>query len=583
MVNLKQIIMSVVTYEKYGCQIAYFKEYLLTFPWMFSDHALIRLEKLSKYFISGNKVDFLSPFSFLISNHLDITNDANPRIGAITLIDLLLKEDPLYNSSQIFKDFEDGQKSKIGPYSIRVPFRDFVEKGPCEYYNQIPDSSYSFDELVLQEAIKSVSSILPEHSVQAESLDEVFNNSDKTTQWGMPYMYKGNDILPEGGIAANLYLELAKQDLARKKLTWYPVVMFMRTQPSGSNIPKQRLTFGVGHSITLLESMLQSAVLKALKFKPQFSENLSQQATDIYISNLFRQAKALDINIIGFDASGYDKSLNARLIRGAFDCIKRWLATDWAWLVDEVQEYLIHCDLITPIGIFVGKNRGIPSGMAFTNLIDSVIQFILHEYVRIKMNVAKEICPIPTFQGDDGVWAIPGLTSKLLQKFMSEFLIQVNPEKVSCSKDYVTFCQRLYIHDYMIDGYNVGIRSAYRTINAIVSYERRRNKDWTMAHDSVRCIMQLVELRNNPVHDKLVFSLCHCDAKIGLGTSFPGGIRGLMKAVGGIEGYLEASSDSSWNKDKVRKLSRRMYQLSTFRILEKILLDRLDLEKTGMV
>jgi hypothetical protein len=223
-------------------------------------------------------------------------------------------------------------------------------------------------------------------------------------------------------------------------------------------------------------------------------------------------------------------------------------------------------DLITPGGVFRGRTRGIASGMSFTNLMDSLIQYVLFEYTVLYLDIKVKV-PLPSFQGDDGVWPIPGLNPVLLSSIMSQFNIVCNSEKLSYSLDYFTYCQRLYLRSYKIDGFNVGIRSAYRTINSIISFERRRKNGWTGAHDSVRVMMQLIGCSNNPIHDALVKALVKADVKYGLGIKHPEGLGGLFKEAGDLETVIQLSGGSSWDRTKYRELTSNLLKLRTIRVI----------------
>jgi len=553
-----------------NCEVIPLKEYIMFYPHSIEKSSLPKLKRIMTNFSVGNKVDFRSFFDVLINRLVLGDNNAHPRSGSLALVDHLLSESDLYANNSLFRDFEDGQREKVGPYSIRLPFTEVVLRGPCEYYAPF-DSPVSFDKSIFEEAVLSVKRLIPPSSLRRLTLTEALNRSEKTTQWGLPYLLKGNDLV-NGTQACNLYYNIALSDLQRGKVTWFPNVMFMRTQPSGTDIPKQRIAFGVPHSIILLESTVQIPALEALKYFPQFCENLSSSSTDLYATALFKECKDSGNNIIGFDASGYDKTISSDLIRAAYSCLSSWFSESDSWLINELCEFMIKSDLVTPIGVFTGRSKGVASGSALTNMVDSLCQYILHEYTRIKLNVTH--CPIPTFQGDDGVWAIPGLNQHLLSQIMSEFNIIVNPDKVSCSPFYFTYCQRLYLHDYSVNGINVGIRSAFRVINSIVSYERRRKEGWTGAHDSVRVLSQLIGLENNPIHFNLTLKLIEADTKYGLGTRCQAGLRGLFVEVGGFNSMVELAGISSWDRDKLFTISKRLYQFETVKIIQSILLDK---------
>jgi hypothetical protein len=309
------------------CIVTMLDHYLSEHPWALESNSLPKIHRINKGFIAGNNTDFRSYFDILIDRLVIGGMEYTPRKAATFLVDNLLDNNSMYKNEPIFREFEDEQRDKIGPYSIRLPFESFVERGPCEYFNIIDESLYTFDPDLLALALNKVSLLIPNGSLRPLSIDDAFDRSDKTTNWGAPYLLKGNDLVGQK-LAATLYLDICRQDLTDQSMTWFPNIMFMRTQPSGTDIPKQRLAFGCPHSITLLESTLQVPLLEILKLRPEFSENLSQSAFNEYATNLFRECEGSQIPIIGFDASGYDKSICKTLIHAAYDMLKLWFISD---------------------------------------------------------------------------------------------------------------------------------------------------------------------------------------------------------------------------------------------------------------
>lgn len=543
-------------------------DYLRAFPEAIDPESVADVIRTEKQFITGNKEDYLSVFCYKINDYMHIDNaTAISRSGMLELAEYCLSKTPLYNSNPILKEFEGGNRSRSGTTSMRRPFRDIVELTVGEYYGRVNPKLYTFSRTLLKEAGRRVRKLLKKGSVKPISLDESVDQSPKSTQYCLPYMKKGNGFL-NGRKAYEYYKNLAAKDLVRKKLTFIPSMLFMRIQPSGTEWTKHRIAFGVAHHVNMLEGMIQRPLLKRLIELPQFSENAAPGSTDKVVTNMFKKALLSFTNMIGFDATGYDKSLCKELLIEAFGCVKYWCDGTLDWLIDEICRYTYSCDLVSPIGVFVGRDRGVASGLNFTNLIDSIVQLLLHEYTFLRMNVNESNYINPTVQGDDGIWAIKGLNGVILSNIMKEFNIIVNPDKVSVSPDYVTFCQRLYIRDWMKEGVNVGIRSVYRTLNSIVSFERKRNNKWKYTDDIIRAIMQLEEMKHHPVHSLLVTKFCKIESVFGMGSLLPNGIDDIIKRSNSVEDFIDRAGGSSWDQERYGRLLAGIHDFATVKLIE---------------
>lgn len=550
-----------------SAKVVSLSDYLRAFPEAIDSESIADVVRTERRFLSGNKEDYLSVFAFKINDLMQINSQtAISRSGMSKLADNCLKSTQLYNSNSIFNTFENECANKVGTTSMRRPFRDIVELTVGEYYGRVDPKTYTFSKSILKEAGRRVRKLLKKGSLRPISLDESVEKSPKSTQYGLPFLKNGNKVY-RGKKAYEYYKELAAKDLARKKLTFIPSMLYMRIQPSGTEWTKHRIAFGVAHHVNMLEGMIQRPLLDAFIKLPQFSENAELGTTDKYITNLFNLTLKRGVNLIGFDASGYDKSICKELLEEAYECVKFWFDGTLDWLIDDICRYTYSCDLVSPIGVFVGRNRGVASGLNFTNVIDSIVQLLLHEYTFLRMKVNEESYVIPTVQGDDGVWAIEGLDGVILSKIMKEFNIIVNPNKVSVSTDYVTFCQRLYLRDWKLNGVNVGIRSAYRTLNSIVSFERKRSNGWRYSDDVLRCIMQLEEMKHNPVHPLIVYALCRADNVYGLGSLLPQGVDDLIKLSTSVEDFISRAGGSSWDQERYQRSLGGIHDFATVKLI----------------
>uniref|UniRef100_A0A2V0RA06 RdRp n=1 Tax=viral metagenome TaxID=1070528 RepID=A0A2V0RA06_9ZZZZ len=106
--------------------------------------------------------------------------------------------------------------------------------------------------------------------------------------------------------------------------------------------------------------------------------------------------------------------------------------------------------------------------------------------------------------GDDSVFLyVDELDSSSISDAVSELGLESNPSKQHISTTSVHYLQRLHSINFEEDGLYKGMRSVYRTLSGMLSYERFRN-NWSKWMDSCRWIMQLENAKNNPNFSNLV-------------------------------------------------------------------------------
>jgi hypothetical protein len=112
-------------------------------------------------------------------------------------------------------------------------------------------------------------------------------------------------------------------------------------------------------------------------------------------------------HVYGLDFSGFDSSIPAKLIDDAFGILKTHLSLDDAdkRVMDMLVSDFIHTRIVLPDGTMWRVHRGVPSGSAFTSLVDSVCNLIVLQYCWIKLTGHEldedDICVL----GDDSVVA----------------------------------------------------------------------------------------------------------------------------------------------------------------------------------
>jgi hypothetical protein len=219
----------------------------------------------------------------------------------------------------------------------------------------------------------------------------------------------------------------------RFKKRWYgdlpPCVSFHRVQ-HGENGPKTRLIWGYPLEVTLMEAVFA---------RPLIDEIMSGETPILLGKRKFDiGCRMLQLSVSGvkhcFDFSKFDASVSPKLIGIAFRILRKnfgVLSKEYESLWEYIVKYFIH----TPIIMFDGrgwkKHSGIPSGSYFTQLVGSVVNFILINYVCIK-HFGRP--PKPGYiyvLGDDSVFCLPEpLDMKAVARTLyEEFSITLSVEK----------------------------------------------------------------------------------------------------------------------------------------------------------
>lgn len=135
--------------------------------------------------------------------------------------------------------------------------------------------------------------------------------------------------------------------------------------------------------------------------------------------------------LLGFDYSGFDGSISARLIHMAFDIIKSCfeLKPDQEATFEYVVRYFITSPMVAPDGfVYKGRRHGVPSGSMFTQMIDSLVNSIIIEYSALRLNVEGLRYLV---LGDDSLVGFESGTTDLhmWSEMMAELGITMSPQK----------------------------------------------------------------------------------------------------------------------------------------------------------
>jgi len=379
-------------------------------------------------------------------------------------------------------DVELREVEKFGPFSIKDPWalrRDHLQ----EYFVQ----NYHGDAKVLDLAKHRVSMLLKKQ-LQPGSLGSAFANLPSGTNLGLPWFSSSDEF------RGDYYKRAVSLLQSGFKYRIYNAVIGWRGQPNGSmHHIKNRDVWMMDHLETIIGLSIQMPLLQELRKRFEFAAWNTLDQVDRAMTTFLDVARH---EIISVDFSGFDQSVPAELIHAAFDVIRSWFDKSASKRIDWLEDQFLHVGIDTPDGVYTGRNGGVPSGSALTNLIDCLVHLIVWAYVSI---VIGNRLVLVSVMGDDGVvyFERPVQMHEIELLVKEAFGMSVSADKGGFSRDIVSFAQRVHNRNYRPDGVCRGVRSIVRTWNGACHLERRIS-DLPPEFFSARTIMQLEYCKWHP-------------------------------------------------------------------------------------
>jgi hypothetical protein len=401
--------------------------------------------------LNGNSQVLISPYG---ENPKVVLDGWDERFKKGTLINELI-------------ELELANRSKFGPRSIAKPWVD-RKSGVVE--------SFGFGKKVILRAKGGRRNLRP-CEIKA-ALERIKNDTNS----GLPFYVKK-------GLVKDKYLIIAKD---KRLTTEYPCVLFTRTQEQ----EKTRTVWGYPLWDIIREMLFYIPLLEYQKTLEWRSSLVSPDAVNKRMTHLIKIAKKYGYKLLSIDFSAYDTTVKYWLQKAAFDYIKGCFQDKYHDEIDRIFRRFNTIGLITPDGILTGPH-GVPSGSAFTNEVDSIVQYL------IATALGEYHFDI---QGDDGAYATAD-PQKLIDAF-TKYGLKVNLEKSYISDNYLVYLQCLYHEKYERDGIIGGIYPTYRALNRILFLERFTDfesvgisgKDYF----SIRTICILENCKYHPLFRELV-------------------------------------------------------------------------------
>jgi hypothetical protein len=378
--------------------------------------------------------------------------------------------------------------------------------------------SFNPDEGLFDQAIKLVSSLIPANSLRVASLSTAFDLMPKDTSLGLPWLTRDASLASE-------YLKRASSLSSPDEL--YPAVLYWRGQPKGlHDIPKQRVVWGFDHAETIYGAQILYPVLNVLRQKPGFSAWLGDVYVDEEMTSILRDTRGAPV--LSMDYSAFDASLSSYMIEASGNILIDWFGVSAEPIIRLLTRSLRSTSLVTPTGVFSGRDGGMPSGSVLTNLVDTICNLIAGHYSALRNGTRIHRFAV---LGDDSVYVFRDpVDGESVSSAVSELGLESNPDKQMWSDNTLHYLQRIHTTAHVVNGLCVGVRSPYRALSGLTGYERMR-PGWNKYMDSARWIMQIENCKHYPSFPSFVGFVKEGDEVLRAGMS----TKEIFARAGGSE------------------------------------------------
>ena len=440
-----------------------------------------------------------------------------------------------------FEENDEIERNNMGPLSVIPPYGE-RDDSVRSYWQQDWDP----DDRALNTAVERVAAILPPRSLRPLSYIAASARVPRGGNLGLPELSNRDPFRHD-------YEERAR--LLRDVEDVYPCMLFTRGQSSGGPISKARPVWGMDHAETFLGARYMYPALDALRERRGFSAWSGSDAVDVAVSELFARRPS-DVKF-SMDFSGLDASVHARLISIVFGILSSWFTRGGQDLALQ-EEIFRTVGIVTPKGIYVGRSGGVPSGSVWTNLVDTLVCRLAFEYVSARFGLGA---PLLECMGDDAlvIWR-PSPTLGDVQGAVSELGLRINTSKTLVSEERAHYLQRVHTLEYNVDGLFRGVRSPYRSLNGMMSLERRR-PGWSAAMYSVRWILQVENCRWDPRFPAFVEFLARHDAAL---SAFRN-LDDLPRMAGGVKHVEETLGSTRFSSGGAQLTGWQSFETTSYR------------------
>lgn len=195
-----------------------------------------------------------------------------------------------------------------------------------------------------------------------------------------------------------------------------PCLATQRGHLSPADTPKTRLAWIYPAEMLMVEGLYAPAMYKQFQNMPDSPLLLGRSSHRLYSEWVSKRMPCE--RLYGLDFSSFDTKVPAWLIRQAFNILHDnvdWLnwrgkpttkrsRQKWRNVWDGMVWYFINTPILMPDGRMFRKLRGVPSGSWWTQLVDSVVNWILVKYLTLCQGVNARNLKV---LGDDSAFVSP--------------------------------------------------------------------------------------------------------------------------------------------------------------------------------
>lgn len=368
------------------------------------------------------------------------------------------------------REIEDKQKSKFGPRSIAVPWKD-IKETLLDSYKPININTNN-----LRESIKGVYKLRPTSIAKSAQYTKNF------TQAGAPTLEKKGLVRDE---TVRDFDRLFEEDL--------PMICATRTQEQR----KTRIVNIYPFVDIINENRFFVPLFSELKKLQCFAAFNGPDSVDQAVTEMLLRARDDSTLIcLSGDISNFDNNVKAQLQSSAFDVIRGYFQKSYSSQLDEIASRFLSKPLVTPDDTIIYGDHGIPSGSNFTGVVGTLVNWLV-------INLPNWLIQV---MGDDFI-ALVNSPDELKSKFTTVGL-ELNLDKSFVKPSCFVYLQRLHHLDYMVDGEAKGIYPTWRALNRLIYLERFTNfEDFDLNgrdYFAIRSLSILENCKHHPLFEELV-------------------------------------------------------------------------------
>ena len=381
----------------------------------------------------------------------------------------------------VLYDLEHSELSKVGPKSW-IPCVPWWRDGLEPYFKSLHTS---WDGAALLRAQEKVWQLIGS-KFQAGRFSEMRGVTfPKSTFSGMPWLTKTSEV--ESDVIAEAIEQFEELKSSGHLRYYYPSVLGHRGQSKGNSaMSKARVVWQYPKSSVVVGLSWFKSVQPQLSLIPNWFVGWRPQVDiDRAICDILNLAISSRVPVYSLDFTQFDATISPKLVQYYFERCEEVNVP----LIGLLEDFF-SSKIITPDGISSSRDHGVPSGHAWTNLVDSLANMTCLFYVaeRAKVHVLTG-----SVLGDDSVVVFSKrIPMEDLVGFASELGMKINGEKTVVSHQKAHFLQRIYWQ-----GSNVGVRSLVRTLGSMISLERFE-PEMSVYYNEARWWMQLAEVHTHP-------------------------------------------------------------------------------------